>query len=170
VDDIRITGVMIQYYFTCKRELWFFSKQINFDFDNEDMLIGKIIHELFYENTKSFSNFIIDDTISLDLLKTKDDVVLVYEIKKSSKLKEPPKYQLYYYLYYLKNKFGINAKGVLVYPKEKKREILTLNEYIEKELEKAIKEIPKIVKLEKPPNAIYKKYCKKCSYYEFCWC
>ncbi|MBP1912845.1 Dna2/Cas4 domain-containing protein [Thermococcus stetteri] len=28
-----ITGVMVQYYFACKRELWFFSRGLNFDFD-----------------------------------------------------------------------------------------------------------------------------------------
>lgn len=43
-ECIRITGVMVQYYFACRRELWFFSRGLNFDFDNDDMLIGRMIH------------------------------------------------------------------------------------------------------------------------------
>ena len=165
----RISGVMIQYYFSCKRELWFFSKQINFDFENEDILIGRLIHEHFYKCENNKSSILIDDTIALDLVEDDNGTYLVYELKKSSKLEEPAKYQLYYYLYYLQKKFNLNAKGILVYPKEKKKEILKLNERIIEELEKAIKEIPKIINSKTPPKGEYKPYCKKCAYYEFCW-
>lgn len=40
-----ITGVMVQYYVTCKRELWFYCNQINMNYDNDDISIGKLIHE-----------------------------------------------------------------------------------------------------------------------------
>ncbi|WP_455431863.1 Dna2/Cas4 domain-containing protein [Thermococcus peptonophilus] len=45
-ERVRITGVMVQYYFACRRELWFFSRGLNFDFDNDDMLIGRMIHAM----------------------------------------------------------------------------------------------------------------------------
>ena len=30
-DGLRITGVYVQYYFVCKRKLWFFSKNIKME-------------------------------------------------------------------------------------------------------------------------------------------
>ncbi len=167
---MKITGVMIQYYFKCKRELWLFSKQLNFDFENDDMKIGKILHNIYYkqENTK---NLILNDTISIDLVKKDHEIYLIYEIKKSSKTIELDKYQLYYYLYYLEKNYGVNnLKGFLVVPKEKKRIEITLTDEIRKKLENALEEIPSIVNSDKIPKKEFKKYCKKCSYYEFCWC
>ena len=37
---MRVTGVMVQYYVACKRELWFFANQINMNYDNDDISIG----------------------------------------------------------------------------------------------------------------------------------
>ena len=162
----HITGVMIQYYKACKRELWFFANKINMNIDNENILIGKLIHETTFLREKK--NFLIDNIISIDFKKGRENII-IFEIKKSSKLEEPARWQLYYYLYYLKKKKGINGKGVLVYPKEKRREKLVLTAEIEKELDKAIEEIPKIISSPKPPKPIKKPYCKKCSYYELCW-
>jgi len=163
---LRITGVMIQYYKACKRELWFFANQINMNIEDENVLIGKLIHEATFLKEKK--NLLIDDTISIDFKKGKENII-VFEIKKSSKLEEPAKWQLYYYLYYLKHKKGIKAEGILVYPKEKKREKLILTEEREEELKKAIKEIPEIVSSPSPLPPVRKPYCKRCSYYELCW-
>lgn len=161
----RITGVMVQYYKACKRELWFFANKINMNMEDENVLLGKLIHETAFIKEKK--NILIDETISIDFKKGKENII-VFEIKKSSKLEEPAKWQLYYYLYYLKHR-GINAEGILVYPKEKKREKLVLSENIEKELNEIIEKIPAIISLPKPPEPEKKPYCKRCSYYEFCW-
>jgi len=161
---------MVQYYFKCKRELWLFSKQLNFDFDNEDMKIGKILHDLFYKS-QSAKNILLDDTISIDIVKKNDEILLIYEVKKSSKTLDLDKYQIYYYMYYLEQKYGIkNLKGYLVIPKEKKKVEVILTDQIREELKNALDEIPKIIMRDKIPKKEYKKYCKKCSYYDFCWC
>jgi len=162
---MHITGVMVQYYKACHRELWFFANQINMNIEDENILLGRLIHETSF--SREVKNIQIDNIISIDFKKGKDNLI-VFEIKKSSKLEEPVKWQLYYYLYYLKNK-GIKAKGILVYPKEKKRKELVLTKEIENEIIKILKEIPKIVSLQNPPKPIKKPYCKRCSYYEFCW-
>ncbi len=39
----------------------------------------------------------------------------------------------------------------------------------EAELEKALREIEKIVSLENPPEVSFGKICKSCSYAELCW-
>jgi len=162
---MKITGIMVQYYKACKRELWFFANQINMNYDDENISIGKLIHENSYSNERK--NIIIDDTIAIDFIK-KEGEHLIFEVKKSSKLKIPALYQLYYYLWYLKNKKGININGMLVYPKEKRKEEISLTPEIENEIEFIVNDIPKILESKIPPKAENRKYCKRCSYYEFC--
>ena len=42
-DEQRITGMMMYYYFVCKRKLWYFCKQLTMEQYNENVKIGKII-------------------------------------------------------------------------------------------------------------------------------
>ena len=44
----RITGVMIYYYFVCRRKLWYFCHEINMESENEDVQIGKLLDESSY--------------------------------------------------------------------------------------------------------------------------
>lgn len=41
----RVTGVMIYYYFVCKRKLWYFINEINMESDNENVMLGKLLDE-----------------------------------------------------------------------------------------------------------------------------
>lgn len=163
VISMRVTGVMIQYYIACKRELWLFSKQINMNYDNEDILIGRLIHEKSYSRKNKSINF---GEIAIDFINNKN--LTVFEIKKSSKLEEPVRYQLYYYLWYIKKFTGRDVKGVILYPTEKKREEVKLTRKIEEEIEEIVENIKKILKKENPPPVIFRPYCRRCSYYEFC--
>jgi CRISPR-associated exonuclease Cas4 len=155
---------MVQYYFTCKRELWFFSRGLQFDFENEDMLIGRVIHRESYE--REWKEIMLGDA-RLDVV-TKRNGVEIVEVKKSSKLEEPARWQLKYYLYILK-KAGTNAKGVIAYPEEGKREEVVLSDDDIAVLEEAVKDIERVISLESPPKAERKPYCKKCAYRDFCW-
>ena len=157
---------MVQYYKACHRELWYFGNQINMNYDNDFISMGKLIHEESYKREKK--NILIDDTIAIDFIKKRGELT-IYEIKKSSKLEDPAKYQLYYYLWYLKNNLGEIVRGEVVYPKEKTSEILELTPELEKELELIIEEIPKIINRRSPPPIIKKPYCKNCSYYILCY-
>ena len=76
-------------------------------------------------------------------------------------------YQLYFYLYSLRL-LKSNIKGILVYPKERKREEILLNEKIIKEMDEIIEGILDISNLEKPPVAENKPFCKNCSFFELC--
>ncbi|MDF1540069.1 MAG: CRISPR-associated protein Cas4, partial [Candidatus Thorarchaeota archaeon] len=138
---MRITGVMVQYYISCHRELWFYAHGINMNYEDSNIEIGRLIHETTFKREKK--NIIIDDTIAIDFATSKDGVI-VFEIKKSSKLPEPAKYQTLYYLYYLKE-MGIDAKGVLVYPKERKREAIELTEENQQEMKEILQKIEEIV-------------------------
>lgn len=161
---MNITGVMVQYFVICKRELWFFANKINMDYTDENIKLGKLVEEESFNREKKNINL---GNISIDFEINKKDTI-IFEIKKSSKLIEGAKYQLYYYLFYLKNLTNKNYKGYLVFPKEKKKIEIVLTNEIEEEIRNIINEIPKIVSLESPPQIISKPYCKKCAYYDLC--
>lgn len=157
------SGVMVQYYKSCLRELWFFGHHINMDYTDDNMLVGRHLHETSYRRERKSINL---GEIAIDVIQDGEETI-IFEIKKSRKLVEPAKYQLYYYLWYLKQ-LGMVVRGFIVYPKEKKKIEVTLTPEIEKEIEKIIEDIPKIIALPVPPKAEKKTYCKGCAYYELC--
>lgn len=161
----KVTGVMVQYYITCKTELWYFSHGINLDRFNQNMLIGRDINDNTYKHNSK--NIDINDVINVDMIKKSK--LVIYEIKKSSKYLEGAKYQLLYYLYYLKNKLNLNVTGVLSIPKERKQIKITLGKEEEDQIKSIINEIPNVIKSKKPLQPSKKPYCKGCSYYELCW-
>ncbi len=160
----KVTGVMVYYYFVCKRKLWYFSNDLNMEFNSELVGIGKLIDETSYSREKK--NILIDETISIDFLK---DWKIVHEVKKSRKIDEAAKWQLKYYMWVLKNKGVDIEKGILDYPLLRKREEIILNEQEELELKSVIEDIQKIISSKLPPNTINKRVCKKCAYYELCY-
>ncbi|CAD5244475.1 CRISPR-associated protein Cas4 [Thermococcus camini] len=161
---MRITGVMVQYYFACPRELWFFSRGLQFDSENEDILIGRLIHRESFE--RGWKEVLLEGA-KLDVVFL-DDRVRVIEVKKSSKLEEPAKWQLKYYLYLLR-KAGVEAEGIISYPREGTREEVELTEEDMETLENVLKEIERVISLENPPPAEKKPYCRRCAYRDFCW-
>ncbi len=166
--ELLIGGIKVSYYFICKSKLWLFSHFITQEKESELVLIGKILEEMFFKEIKS-KNVLIDTKISIDFIKTKDKVVL-HDIKKSSKFKEAHYYQMLYYLWYLKNIKGVEKlEGVINYPKEKKVIKVELTEEKEREIENILKKINEIISLPRPPPAVYKPYCRKCAYFEFCF-
>lgn len=164
-NSIEVNGTLIWYYFICKREVWLMSHQLVPDQENSNVDIGRFLHEESYKRDKkeiSIGNIVVD------VMKKENGELVVGEVKKSSKFKESARMQLLYYLKELKDK-GIVAKGVLMFPKEKKREEIELTEEDEKELDKVVRDILRIMYLDKPPEPIKIKYCKKCAYSEFCF-
>ncbi|HOP95609.1 MAG TPA: CRISPR-associated protein Cas4 [Dictyoglomaceae bacterium] len=162
-QDFRVTGIKINYLFVCERKLWLFDRGIGMEHTSEKVLLGKLLDEFSYPKEKK-RRVLIDDLISIDILNEDE----IREIKYSNKLEKPNRMQILYYLYYLK-KLGIQKKGVLNYPKQKRREIVELTPVEEKKIEDAIKRIEEIIKMDTPPPVEKKKYCKRCAYYEFCF-
>ncbi len=160
----KITGVMVYYYFVCKRKLWFFSNNLDMEHTSELVGIGKLIDETSYDRERK--HILIDEMINVDFLK---DWKVIHEVKKSKKLDEAAKWQLKYYIWVLRNK-GVNIeKGILDYPLLRKREEIYLTTEEENELMEVLKDIENILNTTLPPYDINKPYCKKCAYYEFCY-
>lgn len=160
----NITGVMVYYYFVCKRKLWYFSNDVNMEHTSELVGIGKHIDENSYNRERK--NLLIDETINIDFLK---DWKVIHEVKKSRKLDEASKWQLKYYIHVLRSKGVEIEKGILDYPLLRKREEIYLTEEEEKELIEVLDKIQKVISMDLPTIVINQPYCKKCSYYGLCY-
>lgn len=164
LDDLKVQGVKINYYYICKRKLWLFSKGITMEQNSNRVESGKILHESSYTRMKN-KEVLIDDILKLDIIKGDH----VREVKISSKMQEADEMQLYYYLYYLKKVLGIEKKGLINYVKEKKQDELILTQEIEKKIENTLININILCKNKYPPKLEKLPYCTKCAYFEFCF-
>ena len=103
----RITGIMIYYYFVCKRKLWYFVNEINMEAEDENIILGKLLDENSYKRDDKHIN--IDNVINIDFIKEHREL---HEIKKSKALEEAGVWQVKYYLYYLKQR-GVDGTKFL---------------------------------------------------------
>jgi len=155
---MNITATHINYFFTCKRKLWLFSRNIKCEQESDFVKIGKIYHEDFEKESIEIGNIKID--------KLKDGKV--FEFKKKNTAPDAAKHQVLYYLLKLREK-GINTTGVIKYKENNRIEEVSLTQEDEKSLLRSIEEIKDICSMENPPIAEKIKYCKNCSYYELCF-
>lgn len=160
-----VTGTDIWFYFICRREVWLNMHQIAPDQEDENVEIGRFIHEYRYGREKKE---VAIDSIKIDRLKRESGGLVVKEVKKSSKFLTSARFQLLYYLYTLKQ-MGIEARGELLFPEERKKEPVELNAESVEKLEQAIADIRKIAKAPVPPPPRKIPFCRRCAYREYCW-
>lgn len=163
--QLQIIGTQINYYFICKTKLWLFSHHIQMEQESDLVSLGKLLHSKSYKDEKEYT---IDNLIAVDFIK-KQDFLELHEVKKSKKMEKAHEYQLLYYMYYLKNNKGIaNIKGIINYPKIRKKVMIDLNESKELELMDIIEDISNIIN-NKTPKPERMRICRKCAYFDFCW-
>jgi len=161
--DVRITGLMVQYYHVCKRELWFMSRGVDIDRETVNIQRGTHVDETSYQDARQ--SFMIDNRIQLDVLESGD----VMEVKVSSTLEKPARMQLLFYLWYLREVHDIEKDGVLAYPTERSRESVTLDAEATAAVEETVTGILEVVDQEQPPPLEKKPYCDSCLYQDLCW-
>lgn len=164
-QEINVTGTLMWYYFICHREVWLMARQINPDQDHNLLDYGKFLQEKAYAREKKEISI---GHLKFDLVRKKDGQLIVGEVKKTSKYEKSATMQLALYLYELRE-LGIDARGELLFPEEKKKIPIVLTPELIKAVEKAKKEILEIVYSEKPPKAVKGKFCRNCAYSDFCW-
>ena len=158
-QDIPITGMHIQYYFTCKRKLWFLQHYITMEHESEDIKIGRLHHKHLENKEVAIENIRLDD-----FRKGK-----VWELKKSKRNVKASRFQVYYYLWVLQRK-GVNTSAEIHYKDYHQTEQLELTPAIEEELQQAMQEIKKLFMASTPPKPVKRtSKCKKCPYYELCY-
>lgn len=156
-------GTLVWFYKICKREVWLMSKNILPDQMDENIDLGRFIHENSYQRKE-----VLFGNVKFDVVFENEDKLVIGETKKTSKYENASKYQLAYYLFVLKDS-GINAEGVLLYPEEKKRTKVILTKELEEELKDIIKEIEEIQEKNIPPELKKINFCKNCGYREYCY-
>lgn len=161
---MRVTGVMFYYYFVCKRKLWHFIQGITLEQENDNVLIGKLLDNDAYDREKK--HLLIDESINIDFIK---DWKILHEVKKSRSIEEASIWQVKYYLWFLRERGVELEKGILDYPKIKRREDVYLEEGDEEKIKRIVEDIDRISKSNEVPPLIDSKICKSCAYYEFCY-
>lgn len=164
-NKVHVGGTLIWYYYVCKREVWLMGRQITADQDDTNVTLGRFYAEQSYGRDKKEISF---GHMKFDVVREDEHGLVVAEVKKSSKHIKSARMQLAYYLYELHEK-GIKARGELLFPREKRRELVELNNELISELERTKQDILRIIYDDIPPAAEKKTVCKKCAYAEFCW-
>jgi CRISPR-associated exonuclease Cas4 len=164
-QQLKHTGTLVNYYFVCKRKLWLFAHQINFEMESDTVALGKLLSETSYERQKK--EIKIDEMISIDWIDLRNKVI--HEVKKSDKLEEAHLWQVKYYLYFLESKGVHGFKAEIDYPKFHKRELIELADSDREHLKGVIEEIEGILSRDEIPEKVRIPACRSCSYFEFCW-
>ncbi len=159
----QITGLMVYYYFVCKRKLYYFCKNLTMESENEDVQLGKLLDETAYK--KAEKHILINNTIQVDYIEKNH---IIHEIKKSKSIEEAGIWQVKYYLWYLKQCGVQGLTGKIDYPTLRQTLTVHLTEDDEKELVRVLDEIKEVMQLEMPPPLIQGAFCKKCAYHDFC--
>lgn len=162
---MHITGVHINYYYICKRELWLFSHGLQMEHTSDLVYTGKVVDENSYAREEK--GFDIDGIINIDWFDTKTGVI--HEVKKSDSVEKAHEMQVLYYIWYLKQKGVEGITGEIDYPLLKQKTIVVLTPEKEQELQRAMEGIETVIQQDHPPDRINKRFCKSCSYYELCW-
>ena len=157
------TGTQVNYFFVCWRKLWLFSHNLDMEMESDLVLLGKLLHETGY--ARKFKEVQIG-RVKIDFLERGGEI---HEIKRSRRMEKAHLYQLLYYLYYLK-RLGVTVRGVLHYPLLRRLVDVELTEEREKEMEKILEDMRQVVFQSEAPPAERKPYCRRCSYFELCWC
>lgn len=170
LKDLRVGGTEVHYYVLCPRKLWWYShgmeqEHVSGGVGAENVALGQLVHSESYED-KGRKDVLIDGLLRLDFTESG----VVHEVKKSQGGQRATLFQLLYYLYYLKHEKGIETTGVIDYPKQRRREEVTLTPDLEAEVERVIKGVQETRERLTPPSVpAPMAVCKKCAYQDLCW-
>ncbi|ADG07373.1 CRISPR-associated protein Cas4 [Kyrpidia tusciae] len=164
-EEIRINGTLVWYYTYCPREAWLMSRQMTPDEDDENVVIGRFLHE----NRQPRGRKEVEVAHSkLDVVRRESGTLVVTEVKKSGRSLKGARMQVLFYLRELKNR-GIEAEGELVVPEERRVERVVLTEEDRAKIEETVEELRALLRRETPPPAQRIPACKRCAYGEYCW-
>ncbi|MGQ9531499.1 MAG: CRISPR-associated protein Cas4 [Desulfotomaculales bacterium] len=164
-EEPRITGSLVQSYLVCARQAWLMSRQICPDEDHVYLELGRLVQQQTYARERKEVTM---GHLKLDLLRRGNKELVVGEVKKSSRAVEAARMQLAFYLYELRE-MGVEAEGELLFPEERQKEILVLDEHWVARVRETKARLAELLRREVPPRAERTGFCRRCAYAEFCW-
>ena len=163
-DRSLVTGTLINYYTTCKREAWLYSRKIVADQWDENILMGKALADIKEEQLQQFPF----SNLNFDKIGKQRGHYLVTEYKKSMKNPDAAKMQLLFYMYQLKTSLKlkeINGKVI----SGKKVIFVAGNEENFAKVEALVEEICHFLSDDKAPPFQENRFCKNCGYRDYCF-
>lgn len=163
--EFSVNGTLVESYINCKRQAWFHIHRIKPFQDHPLLEIGRLVDEDAYERDFKRVNL---DSIQIDIVRREHEELVIGEVKKSSAAKESARLQLLFYMYTL-NKLGLGCRGLLMFPKEKRKEWVILDDDAIHRVELLISDLEELAKSRNPPELEKKAICKNCAYLEWCF-
>lgn len=164
---MNITGTHINYYLICHRKLWLFANGIQMEHNSELVSEGKLIHETTYPDRAEKYTEIEFNGIKIDFYDPKQKII--HEVKKGKAFEKAHEWQVKYYMYILEQEGIEGVTAILEYPKLKKTSNVILTGKDREEIRNMLDNIEKIINQSDVPAKINRKYCKNCSYLDFCY-
>ena len=164
----NITATLINLYHVCHRELWLHANEIRMEHTSDTVTEGKLIGENTYTDRAAKYTELELEGIKIDYYDARNKVV--HEIKKSDKMEAAHEAQVKYYLYKLRQHGIEGATGILEYPSLRHTAQVELTDQDIVDIQRWEIEILDIINREEIHAVIHKTVCKRCSYYEFCYC
>ena len=159
-----ITGTLVNYYATCKREAWLYARKIYPDEYDDNILMGRTLAELKETKLQDFPF----SHLKFDRVEKRRGHYMITEHKKSMKNPEAAKMQLLFYLYVLKT--GLKLKAVNGKVVSGRKTILVEGSDANMQtMETLLEEMSAFLGQETPPAAEYKKICEGCAYRTYCF-
>ncbi len=159
-----VTGSMVQAYMMCKRQAWLVAHRLSPDEDHDYLVLGRLINSQTYQRER---RDVIFGHLALDLIRRGSQHLVVGEVKKSSRGAEAARMQLGFYLIELEE-MGIEAEGELLFPEERKKERIVLDDELRQIVVEIREQIKQLAGHEVPPSPEDRSPCRHCAYAEFC--
>lgn len=162
-DPELITGTLIHYYVTCKREAWLYSRKIHADQYDENILMGKALADIKEEQLQDFPF----SNLQFDKINKQRGHYMVTEYKKSMSNPDGAKMQLLFYMWQLKNSLKlkeINGKVIsgrtviFVSGDDENMELMS----------NLVREVSEFISTPTPPPFEETKFCSGCGYRDYC--
>lgn len=164
-EEINLTGSAFYNYVICPRKAWLMQYQIDPEREHELLAQGRLNNIEHYERAEKELPL---PGIKVDQVRRESGELVIGEVKKSSSGLEASVLQLSFYLHRLEEA-GVQARGEVLVPKERKKIPVVLDEPTRAKLSTATAEISEILHTPRPPKAKWIKFCPNCAYAEFCW-
>lgn len=162
-----IIATHVNYFFICKRKVWLFANGINMEHTSDAVGEGKLIHESSYPDRSERYEEVEIGGSKIDFYDPKEKVI--HEIKKSDSMEEAHLWQVKFYIWLFEKEGISGVTGIIEYPTMRHRELVTLSDDDRTQLKTIIREIEILTASDVCPQKINRKFCSKCSYYEFCY-
>jgi len=163
-----MNATLINLYHICHRELWLHHHGIRMEHTSDVVYEGRLIGETSYEDRAQKNRQLELEGGKIDFYDAQQKIV--YETKKSDKTEAAHVAQVQYYLYLLHQNGVEGARGIIEYPRQRKRTEVTFSPGQDQALvESWIAAIEALLKQEECPPVLKKPICKTCSYFEYCY-